>query len=436
MSSAKKWLLTVSLSMLASSAMADSLSPQEEQALQQIRQFYSKQIGRAPTPQEEQAMLQQWRASMLNVSVKAAQINAMAGGQISLESTSAGSGSITPPNSNEQTVAKQLAALGKPKTGISIVQARDGLKIDGSSYLDPSGTIRNYAFDSLTGDITYSVQSGPQLVYKYLRAGSPAEPITIATAQPAGGIWQVTTASGKQISGNTVTPIAKGVMVSRGSSAFRYVPGWGVKSVSIPDGWEMAQFQRGNVGATNFVLLEKQYVHDGGLGDIFSTVKSMGALVGLNKKEDYALFNLENSKLYPLNIQVDGKMRSVMSNCRQKNALVNECRTMTSYESLYSDLGPNFGHYYWKVGWYNTPQGPIAITMENGINDVYVLDLNTGKKVSAFHRGMGITSLAMAQQGDGRVRINANWMFEDHIIEDAHEHLAEQTDINSAQTEQ
>lgn len=173
----------------------------------------------------------------------------------------------------------------------------------------------------------------------------------------------------------------------------------------------------------------------GGLGALFSAVQKIGATVGLNKKEDYALLNLDTGKQYPLNVQVDGKLRTVMSNCRKRNAVVNECSSSTSFESLYSEIGRNWGHYYWKINWYNTPSGPVAVSMENGVTDAYLLDLQTGKKVQAFHRSLGLTTLDSVQSPDGKLTLMADWMFETHKIDDALAYLRDSPDVNVAQTE-
>ena len=74
-----------------------------------------------------------------------------------------------------------------------------------------------------------------------------------------------------------------------------------------------------------------------------------------------------------------------------------------SFESLYTDIGRNYGHYYWSVDWYMTPTGPIAVTMENGQKDVFIIDLKSSRKVNAFHRALGISSLDVTQSPTGVV---------------------------------
>lgn len=423
--------------------MAAERTEQEQAILVQVRDVFAKQMGRQPTPEEEQRMLDQYRNSVMNASAVAARFqNLASGGAAALvPSTTAPNAvpaAVTPAALTEDALARKIADLGAGKPGTKIESARDGLKLDGMPYLDPQGQIKSFAFDSISGDITYAIRAGDTWIYKFMKAGSDADPVTIATGHmsPSSG-WQINTLTGKQLAGDTVVPISRGLMIGRAGATFRYEPGKGSKGAAMPDGWVMAQFQRGNVGGTRFILIERidDSASGGGLGSLLSAVQKIGATVGLSKKEDYALLNLDTGKQYPLNVQVDGKLRTVMSNCRKRNAVVNECSSSTSFESLYSEIGRNWGHYYWKINWYNTPSGPVAVSMENGVTDAYLLDLQTGKKVQAFHRGLGLTTLDSVQSPDGKLTLMADWMFETHKIDDALAYLRDNPDVNVAQTE-
>jgi len=386
------------------------MSPQEQSSMTIIRQVYAQQMGRLPTPDEERKILETWRSAHQNNGPKSVAIAAAA--------EPMGNG-----GSAEDQLARRVAAMGAAKTKVRIEGARDGLRIDGASFLDPEGQISTYAFDALTGDITYTIRSGQDVIYKYLRAGTTGDAITLASAHPMQSGWQITTVTGKTFSGDAVVPIAKGFMVSRAGSVFRYEPGQTSRGTPVPEGWNMAQFQRGNVGSTHFVMLERIQPEPGsssGLGALLGAAKDLGAILGTSKREDYALMNLDTSKLYPLNVQADGKLYAQMSNCRRMNMFVNNCATVNSFESLYVKGGDrNYGHYYWKASWYSTPSGPIAITQENGVADIYVLDLNTGKKVTAFHRTLGISNFDVGQSPEGTVNIVASIATEHKEVADA-----------------
>lgn len=380
----KKILLCTLLAAAAAAAMANDMTPQEQAAMTAMRQSYVQQMGRAPTASEERALLDTLRAATRAL---------RPGNQLAVQAPPAPVEKTAGAALTEEALARRLADMGVAKTRVRIEGARDGLHIDGDTFLDPEGQIASYGFDVLTGDITYTIRSGSGVIFKYLRAGSSAEPVVLATAQQLQTGWQITTVTGKTFSGDAVVPLAKGFLVSRSGSVFRYEPGKNSKGTPVPAGWVMAQFQRGNVGATHFVMLEREQATPeqgasalGGLGGLFDAVKKVGAVAGLAKQEDYALMNLDTGKVYPLNIQVDGKTYSFMSNCRKRNAFFSDCATVNSYESLYTTTDRNYGHYFWKANWYATPSGPIAVTLENGVADIYILDLESGKKATAFHR--------------------------------------------------
>lgn len=421
------------LAAVSTLSVAADMTPQEKEVIAGIRQMYAQQMGRQPTAEEEQKMLDRWRAVSMRMAVGAAQINRMGQGGMVPAVTATQAAPVAAAMS-EEALAQKLAAQGPAKAGLTMEHVRDGLKIGGTTFLDPEGQIKSFAYDVLSGDLSYTIRSGDSLIYKYLRAGSAAEPVAFASARQSGDGWQVNTVTGKILNGNTVIPLAKGLMVARSGSVFLYEAGKGNQSAAVPDGWVMAPFQRGNVGATHYVMLERASSEvRGTAGGLFGSLKSLGAVVGVNKKEDYALMHLDTGKLHLLNVQSSGKNQAVMSNCRKRNAVVNECATMNTFESLYTDIGRNFGHYFWKADWYATPSGPIAVTMENGVADIYVLDLQSGKKVSVFHRGLGITSVDTVQGPDGKVAIKANWMFEDHKVDDAGKFLYENAAIADAQ---
>lgn len=436
-----KFILITFLTFMTGSVFAQELSQQEQNALASFRKIYSKQIGREPSPEEEQKMLESFRSSVLKTSSMLMQMQGLSQAGPNVLTSEPATPTPSPTESpalTEDALVKKIEALGAGATKVKIEGARDGLKIGGMNYLDPEGQVKSYAFDSITGDITYSIKVGNEVIFKFMKVGIDNEPVKLASAYQSNTGWQVKTVTGKQLNGDSITPLSRGLLVSRASSTFKYEPGKGVKGIAIPEGWFMAQFQRGNVGATNFIMLERDVSSEkqGGLGALFGAVKNLGSSVGIGKKEDYALMNMVTGKLYPLNIQVDGKIQSVLSNCRKVNTFVNECATARSFESLYTTSGTrNFGHYYWKAYWYATEAGPIAVTMENGMSDVYISNLDSGKKVSAFNRTLGITSFDAEQKPDGGLSVSANWLFQEHVIDDAIKYLNENPNINTTVTQ-
>jgi hypothetical protein len=115
-----------------------------------------------------------------------------------------------PAPASEAALAVRIAAMRADHVRASITSGSDGLAIDGHRYQDREGQIADYGYDNDTGDVTYAVRSGARLVYKYVNAGSAAEPVTLATAHPSGAGWQVATVTGKTYAAQTITPSARG----------------------------------------------------------------------------------------------------------------------------------------------------------------------------------------------------------------------------------
>lgn len=321
----------------------------------------------------------------------------------------------------EVTLAEKLNAFPAKTADIKFEDRKDGFSVNGQPFMDAEGRISKYAFDVMTADVTYLVQTKDNsYTIKYVRAGSTMESINIGFASSGTNGWQVQTVTGKKLAGELLTVLPKGVLISRDAAAFKYTPGTGVNNIAIPQGYITAPFQHGNVGATDFVLLEKVEDKESATGGLFSSLKAMGNVLGINKKEDYALLSIKDGKMHLLNIAANGKDVKSYSNCRKENNFVNKCDSMTSQEALYEKNGDrNTRHYYWRTNWFNTTAGPIAIAMENGVSDVTITDLTSGKKVVGFNRGMGILKFDANQDASGKVKVVAQLGFETQTIEDA-----------------
>lgn len=161
----------------------------------------------------------------------------------------------------------------------------------------------------------------------------------------------------------------------------------------------------------------------GGAGAFAETIGAIAALgnaLGVVRKEDYALYSMSTGKMHPLDIAADGKSTSISSQCKRRNAVLNLCDRVDFVDSLYDAQGmPNFSHYFWRVSWYRTPQGPIAIAQESGLKDIMVTDLSSGKKVTAFNRALGIAGFTSRQDTEGRVSITAQMGFGKEALDDA-----------------
>lgn len=325
------------------------------------------------------------------------------------------------------TEAQLAAALAKWKpltTGVKFERFRDGFAINGQRYIDPEGTIVSYGFDEQSGDFTYLAQSqAGQFVLKTGRAGTADEPLQIGTAERRGGLWSVVSVTGQKFAGARLIPLARGFIVARDNTGFRYVPGQGRKAIAAPEAFSIAALQSGNISGTGFILLERTPTDAGAnnsLTGLIGAVKALGSTLGISKKEDYALLNIDTNKLVPVNVSMEDKQVQVMSYCRKRNVVVAECDRMDSYESLFQPNGlRNMTHYFWRINWFNAAGRPVMVSQEGGLTKVTVTDLNTGKKVALFERTMGIASFEANQGRDGRIGVTAQMGFSRESKDDA-----------------
>jgi len=398
-------------------------SPQERQFIEQTKKQYESK-GMAFTAEQGQITVKAMREQIAKITGTAMAFQSIAsnpqgdtGGFVASQSSQNSSG-----NQSEEQIGRQIASWSHSDGPLKINSRRDGFDINGRPILDAEGKMFSYAFDVTSGAITYAVRTARGITIKTISAAPDSEPLVIATGAMGNSGWQLQTSTGKQLSGNTLSILSNGFLVGRTASAFRYQPGKGVKSIAVPDGYVITPLQRGNVGATGFVLLEKDAATGGNdpLSNIFSSMKAIGSIIGTNKKEDYALMDVASGKLYPLNIAADGKQQTLMSQCRQVNWAISECQRAQTVESVYGADGyKNNSHYYWLVNWVGTPTGPVAFTLEDGLAKLFITDLTTGKKSIAFDRSFGIADWGIEQAGDAKVTVKAKLAFEWKEIPDA-----------------
>lgn len=321
---------------------------------------------------------------------------------------------------SQQVVPEEILAektrFADPGGQFDVLTRKDGFSVNGQVFLDPEGRISRYAVDPLGGSATYLAETGGgSAKIKWVWLGKLDQPVEIGRAFSNPNGWNVTTASGKTLNGELLILIPSGLIVARQTAAFRYDVGVGVSNIVFPDGYQITPLQHGAVGATDTILLEKQSSDAGnpvaGLG------KMLGRIAGA-KIEDYAFLNVRNGTLIPLNIDSSGKNVQSYSDCRRKNGFVNLCERMSSFESLYDTNGlRNLSHYYWRADWFKTRSGAYAVVQENGLKEINIVDLASGRRVNAFNRTLGIAGYNVSVVG-GKVRIVANWVFQDHVIPD------------------
>ena len=373
-------------SFLLTSAVGLMSAPLQAQTLtyEQVRQLLQQQMGGlAPTEQP---------AAMLVPRNSTAQIS-------------------------EAALAKQLSSWPKSQGPFVVERFRDGFSINGERVLDPEGEITLYAVDSRTGDAAYLMKTQPDQYLIKLMRHRAAAPLTVGGATRRAGQWTVETVSGVRAAGNRLNLTPQGFIVARDNALFRYQAGAGLRPFGLPETHMLAAHQNGDISGTGWLLLEKRLetkqneggiLAQGSLGALMGSLKKIGSIVGVNESaSDYALFNLESNKLMPLTISLEDNNTNLMSQCRARNYWIAECDRMDTVASLYGQDGyPNRLHYFWRVSWFNTERGPIAVLMDHG-SRIDVIELNTERRVNVFERALGIGQWSATQLPDGRVQVKA-----------------------------
>lgn len=400
---------------------------QERGFVEMARKQYSAQGVAFTQAQAEQSVLAM-REQIAKMTGIAAAFQMAQGGVAGASTPAHSQNPATTPEAgvSETHLAALIAAWPAKPADIRIVERRDGFDLNGRPVIDPEGKMTSYAVDVIAGEVTYAVRSARGLTIKTLSAADPSRVVVIAQGSQTSAGWEFVTATGQRLSGDTFSVLSNGFLIGRGSAAFRYQTGRGVSAISIPDGYLLAPLQRGNVGATGFLLLEREMAGRSAdpVKSLVGSLQTIGAILGATTKEDYALLNVKSGKTHPLNISAHGKDTTVYAQCRKVNWLVSNCQKYLTFESLYgADGHKNNSHYYWLVNWASTPSGPVAVALEGGLSDLYVIDLESGRKVLAFQRSLGIANWSMTQSGNGHVAIDAQLAFEKKNVPDVAELL-------------
>jgi hypothetical protein len=339
---------------------------------------------------------------------------------------------------NESTLISKLETYPKTSNGVKFQKRKDGFTINGKSvYLDPEGKIVNYGYDWKDGSFFYLIKiSDSSYKIKFNRVSSNKPSLDIAYVKKGNGNYLIETVSGKKFNGQGLILTSKGFIVTREGSAFIYNVGKETKNFATPTGWHIAYFQNGNIASTQFLLLERDVEKQNSsnpLADFWTATKELGNALGISKKEDYKLIDLNNpSKGYLINITLGDKEIQTLSECKRQNKFVQRCSQMDTRNSLYEPNGlKNFSHYYWSITWFKGKNTIFSISKESTNRKIYIRDLKTGKTVEVASRITGFPEFTAVQNKDGLVEIFVNGGFLPNVgNKDAESFLAENPDIS------
>ncbi|MDQ6989583.1 MAG: hypothetical protein Q9M19_06840 [Mariprofundaceae bacterium] len=322
------------------------------------------------------------------------------------------------PAASESSIQAQIDQIPQLAQGVGVLFTKndDGFTVNGERYIDFEGEITTYAFDGLTGNVTYlaKVQDNAYII-KFMRASVDAEPIRIGTANYSRNMWNVTTVTGKRLSGSTLMMTSKGFVVKRKGTGFLYQPGQSIKSIASPKGYRIAKYQTGDIASTGHILLEKLPEKESSFGSFFAATKGLGSIFGGEGNQDYALFNIQSKKLIPLFIGLEKANKFGKDN-----------------RYLYYNGGlknPNSGHYFWRVEWFKVESGVYVTYVVNGIKEAKVIHLDTGLEKTIFERMLGISSVNAYIQKNGKIKVVADMGFSMESIDDLEAFMSKPLEI-------
>lgn len=330
---------------------------------------------------------------------------------------------------DELLIQKKLAIFNAGSAA-TFEQTKQNILIDSKPFVDPEGQILAIGSSNLTGEFSYLISGQDQNtnILKYNRANSGKESLKIAVIRNNFGSKKITTINGKSLSGNQITPISTGLLISRDNTIFQYSLDSDLKIFNTVEGFHIAKFQNGDVANTGYILLEKDDDEKGSTNSMFNALKGLGSTLGLTESYEYLLVNIETNKVVPLNLQTGSKKVSVMSGCKRKNNYVNECDNMSMVESLYDiDGQPNYDHYYWSVNWLDSDTGPIALYKES--SKVKAVDLNNNQEFILFSRVLGVNYFTALQDSNGKISVKAKLGFSSETIDDVKKFITENSQL-------
>ncbi len=427
----KKILLAMLLGASAVSAQDLAIDPpltkDEKRALKDMREQWAEADMPAMTTEQEIAMIKNMRDTQIRMmgqamGMRRALESGAMQGQIAQPPAQAQDSPLSQPTA-EPTVAKDDLASAYEQRSASTRFTRferkgDGFLANGQVFIDIDGKVNQFGADPMTGRVTYFVDIGNgDLLVKHHNINSDLEPILIGRIALRGDRADFRAVSGETAGGESVVPVSDGLIVTRKESIARYSIGKGAKAFAIPDGFNVAPLQNGDVSGTGFVLIERIPQEEVSFKEIG---KSVGHLFGKrDDTQDYALLHIETGKTVGLFLSDDGKSVGQGTGCVRQNDFVNKCSGWRSWDSIWETDGrPNYSHYFWALTWVQTKFGPIAIAKEDGTREVNVIALDSGARFNAFKRKLGILWFAVEPKEDGGLSMEAQLAFKRHKIDD------------------
>lgn len=245
-------------------------------------------------------------------------------------------------------------------------------------YIDPLSPIVEASGFSATGWATYLVKGDGDNDYIVKRANftENADPEVLGHLAGARREWRFTPVGKPTMAAYGYHLTSKGLVLLRTPSAFTYFPSKNPRATLLPENWQLAWQQKGDVENSRLLIVKK--------------LTPKGFEPG---RHQIGFFDLDKNRMLPLAFEMT---------------------------FIPGSEDAQFGNRFFL---YDTPRGPVTITLEDGINQVVVRNIKTGEKRIAFQRDAGIARIKAERTNTGRIVVEAAVGFSDKSIYDAEDFL-------------
>lgn len=245
-------------------------------------------------------------------------------------------------------------------------------------YIDPFSPIVEASGFSATGWVTYLVKGEGRNDYIVKRADftKNSDPEVLGHLEGIRREWRFTPVRKPTMAAYGYHLTSKGIVLSRTPSAFTYFPATNPRATLLPEKWQLAWKQMGDIENSRVLIVHKP------------TPKGFEP-----GRHQIGFFDLDKNRMLP---------------------------TIFEMTFIPGSEAAQFGNRFFL---YDTPRGPITITLEDGIKQVVVRNVKTGEKRIAFQRDAGIARIKAEQVNTGRIAVEAAVGFSDKAIYDAEDYL-------------
>jgi hypothetical protein len=271
-------------------------------------------------------------------------------------------------------------------SSLYIEKSAYGFTANGVNYRDNTGPIIHLSEISDTGFVTYTIQGKNENNYivKLVDPLKNEAPQTLGVLENKNGHWYYVLINGNRYYGEWFRLTSRGVLLNSNDNVVTYLsPDQPVQAYTLPDGYRFTSLQKGDISQSKHILIQKPKEKKQLLGFVSYTITS--------PQFDLILFNIETGKT---------------------TVKINDVRLRGK-----SDI-ENMSHLNSSYYLFNTVNGTIVLTLEDGYQRFVARNLSTGKTVVAFEREQGVSYTKATMHTSGRIELTASiGLSNDRIID-------------------